>query len=982
MYCTDLHAQLLARAFERVLGRPDADGTVAYVRCLAPEVLDVLGAARSVFTLSGWDVWRIADAEDTARRTITADVAVEKREAKSGATLLLVDTERAGAGMDGIYSAAREVDERSLFSEAQRLAQLEIHPSRDRRYAEQAVKKARGYGGVYAVSPWAAFDFLCRVATDGESPGKYLYLLGLWPVQDCAEADVTGDLNASRDFVDRLLGPGVVALPPAARIQSMRLDLDSERQRGELERFLHEVDTKPLLEALAAVAEHKHFWIGALRVAGPATTIKGVDLTPWRNKSGALAKWSGLTGGEGNDPPELILDADVGGTGSTLEVRWKADPVDLEKNAVEYRIAVLTDNDEELANQTVPHFSRKGGERCRFSNEDFSLSDDALLSARVRVSVLGQDTIETQESEEFVIRFGEPPERSASGGAVTVRSFSEGLVEMESRDCVHELASDPVVTDDPKGFVVLRTAVSQGRRKSFRVARPGLIKEVEEQWFKEQGQIGRWVVAVRASGLRACGANFIPLYGKENSSWERVGAASRRMAERLKATGGGVGQIYDEGVKSFDVVWEYLLAWAALLQGGDPNLALANTVEVQSLSGRTIGLIVLPSHPLRVAWLAAYDNLAFHAAFEQQQKPKAIGDELRGLDGAMFPDFLPHPSGSGAMVFADTLGFHAAAMVPDNDKEPKGTVAVLTRALMDGESVGNAPTLGRQSAAILANEIGKYLECHETSQLLHIHALRAGDGMTVVRALGGVSERGGPTDGNEEDEGPGERRTASPLFSLELYPSEEQQRRGIAGQFIADARDKRRRGSEGLADEDRWMLESVPFPGGINVPRLRWARKEQQHPQTAAHLAVAFDTFESCVVAESQLPTHARPYHAFGLLSYNQRYYSSRPAPRWLSAAPTMLRGEKHPSRRSHTEMLLRLQELVRNAVVRRLGAEVGPLALKTEVSPEKADSLAELHRLCDWVITLDRNAGIEYFDSPRDNPDIFDAHVHYCPVQ
>ena len=206
------------------------------------------------------------------------------------------------------------------------------------------------------------------------------------------------------------------------------------------------------------------------------------------------------------------------------------------------------------------------------------------------------------------------------------------------------------------------------------------------------------------------------------------------------------------------MVWEYLLAWAALLQGGDPNLALANTVEVQSLSGRTVGLIVLPSHPLRVAWLAAYDNLAFHAAFEQQQKPKAIGDELRGLDGAMFPDFLPHPRGSGAMVFADTLGFHAAAMVPDNDKEPKGTVAVLTRALMDGESAGNAPTVGRQSAAILANEIGKYLECHETSQLLHIHALRAGDGMTVVRALGGVSERGGPTDGNEEDEGPGERR--------------------------------------------------------------------------------------------------------------------------------------------------------------------------------------------------------------------------------
>ncbi len=72
------------------------------------------------------------------------------------------------------------------------------------------------------------------------------------------------------------------------------------------------------------------------------------------------------------------------------------------------------------------------------------------------------------------------------------------------------------------------------------------------------------------------------------------------MAERFAACGGGVGQVYDEKSKIFDtIVKEYLLAWAALLEEGEPSLAVANTVEVQSLSGRTIGLIVLPSHPLR-----------------------------------------------------------------------------------------------------------------------------------------------------------------------------------------------------------------------------------------------------------------------------------------------------------------------------------------------------------------------------------------------
>ena len=40
---------------------------------------------------------------------------------------------------------------------------------------------------------------------------------------------------------------------------------------------------------------------------------------------------------------------------------------------------------------------------------------------------------------------------------------------------------------------------------------------------------------------------------------------------------------------------------------------------------------------------------------------------------------------------------------------------------------------------------------------------------------------------------------------------------------------------------------------------------------------------------------------------------------------------------------------------------------------------MREIHRLCDWVITLDRNAGIEYFDSPKDNKDIYDAYVIDC---
>ena len=55
---------------------------------------------------------------------------------------------------------------------------------------------------------------------------------------------------------------------------------------------------------------------------------------------------------------------------------------------------------------------------------------------------------------------------------------------------------------------------------------------------------------------------------------------------------------------------------------------------------------------------------------------------------------------------------------------------------------------------------------------------------------------------------------------------------------------------------------------------------------------------------------------------------------------------------------------------------------LITEVSPEQADLLADLHHLCDWVMTADRHAGMEYFDSPRELPTVYDAYVIDCVAE
>ena len=377
MQWTELHPSILGRAFEKVLGKPEI-GSMAFVRCLTPDVVRALAKDAS-FAPQGWQILRVADSDNTDARTITADRAVEIRETKKGAALLLVDTAQAGAGMDGIYSAAHEVDETNLFGEARRLASSAVRDhlfSKRQQYAKRAIKKARGRGRHFSVSLWTEFDFLCCIAADKSPPGAYLHLLGLWPVQESEEVEAADELDISRMFVDRLLGTEVFGLTPARRIESLKLQRHSEQQRNDLERFLRSAATKPLLPALAELADKKHLWVNVLKIEGTTQTIQSLELSSWRNRNGRIAKWSGLVEeGSDKDPPVLILKPDAEQTGdySNLEIRWKTRPENLEKGAVEYRVVIATDMEEELATRDIVHSAKSSKEeKCRFSNDDFS----------------------------------------------------------------------------------------------------------------------------------------------------------------------------------------------------------------------------------------------------------------------------------------------------------------------------------------------------------------------------------------------------------------------------------------------------------------------------------------------------------------------------------------------------------------------------------------------------------------------------------
>jgi hypothetical protein len=954
------HRAHLAEALANLLKVPN-EGAVVYATCLTSHQVEALADADD-FVVPGWIVSAVVDAP--GRRRITADQAVEQREDKAGAALLLIDRERAGAGLDGIYSAGREIREGELFSEAQRLARRRLRGAT--RFLDNAVKRAERLGRRRKITPWGVFDFYVAAAVEGE--GRALARLGLWPVRRQGTPD-DSELDLSAALADRLLYAGD-ARSVGERVRALLLP--NSEQAAALEQALRELAGRSPEAAAAAIAEREDLWLGPLVPGFASQSLRDLRLLPWRDARRGLLKWSGLLQpAEGEVVPRLILDRNAPAKDrSRLSVRWTTMPEGLPAGAVDYRVVVLSGEDE-LAELNIRH-ADKPQQQAVFTVDDFEeLEGDEKFEAVVRVTVSGAEDVPAVTTEAFTLEFGQIPGQLSSASGQIVRTLSEGAIGLTTRAAFDESTAPGAssgTAEDKKGFITWK-GVPGGR--GVRVVRPALIRRVETDWVARGGPVGRWIQTVRTDGSPAGELVFEPAAVLPG---DRVVDACRRLATELGPTG-LLGRVLATRWPAAD---GYVNAWEKALDAGEPWLALHGTVEVQSQSGRPLGLLVTPLHPLRFAWHALYDSVLAQARYEGGLSTQATIKAAAVIDGAHLPFALPAPAFKGrGFVFADVLGFHAVAMTLDNEPEPKSAVAILSACLGGGARVA-AASVGTASAAAIAREVRHYLECQTRPdgcgpELVNVQAWRPGDGLIVARALGqALASAANP----DEDEG------ASPLcFTLDLYHPAGS---SASGSFLAAVGRRRRAGGQVLEAADRWMTETAARPGEVMVPRLRWAKRPEpasEHDWSsvrATHLGFAFDLFEAHLeIRPLAALGDARPLHAYGLIRSVERMVDLGEDPVWTAWTAFELTGEIAPENRALGDRLRRLDRMVGRSVARTLGGGAGDWpVLVTRLPATHRERLDRLHERSDWVVTVDRNAGLEYFDAPHDRPDVFDRFV------
>ena len=961
---SDVQATLIAGAFDTLLGKPQ-DGSIAFVRCFDQEIIHCL-CLSTVFKLKQWKCYGVVDEADTNNRLITADMAVEIREDKKAAALLLVDVNTAGAGMDGIYNAGREIPEKILFEESSKEAQKNI-PHGWKEFVKTAVKKARRLGGHSTISPFLEFDYYSS-CNSAETINTSLIKLGLWPIVFDTKPDIK-DLDTSVLLVERLFLQSRSSMTAESQIDALMLQEPTREQKQDLVKITRKSTELTFKESVDELNCYPHLWVNAIHPF-PSDTLLRIEVVPWQGKTNKPLAWSGLIYDEGEERLQFILDPDATGKNqSKLEVRWNGLPDTLAKGAVEYAVAIVS-GDEELAEKNVTH-TGKTPQKCLFTIDDFDLDEGAKFEALVRIRAISNDHIEAAVTEDFLLMFGEKPDSIKSSTAKAYRSIVEGAILIDQKtDFEAACKNDKNYGRDTKGYITFRYQTGGSKTCNAKMYCPSLLRMIEEDWGSKNGAVGRWSISVRADGTPVGVPAFIP---SVTPIGDNVAIAAKKLAVLAEKPQGIVGMVHG----FYDVETEYLNAWQNELKSGIPELAHLNTLEVKTLAGETVGLIVLPFHPLRLAWHCGYDQLIVWCKFEKNLPQKKLLDLLKTLDGAHFPAFMPGLKHGQSLIFGDTLGFHAVAMVSDSDKEPKASVALMAKVLAGGKDE-IAPSIGKTTSDILATEISRYLLLHPEYKRVSLHALRAGDGMTIGRALGGALKKYHQQSISEEvDREQDEQSSQHTSFSLELFPSKKNHQ--TCGRFFLTIAEKKRSGAGSVSEEDRWMLEPCYRAGDVTIPKLYWSKREKEHPESAAHLSIAFDTFDSRVIALSPDKLEPTPTEVFGLSVNLVRSFSCDTQPVWQTYLSPETEGKKHPGSKTITDRIVKLHLSLMSLTADNLGTKTHWPILQTTIDADREDAISTLHRLSDWVITIDRNAGVEYFDSPRDKTSVYDSYIIDC---
>lgn len=414
------------------------------------------------------------------------------------------------------------------------------------------------------------------------------------------------------------------------------------------------------------------------------------------------------------------------------------------------------------------------------------------------------------------------------------------------------------------------------------------------------------------------------------------------------------------------------LAWidSVMVRSGSPDASIARlafeelrcaltldsvALVLEDYQGRRRDAVLLgPTHPLRANWHVLWGHVG-QSWMERSKSsdPKFVVPTrdavLKQLAPAAFPAVLPFGEELGRTALAvDNVNPFWSLYAATDEKDPRGLVGEVCVALGVPEPAIGGATI---DSAYLAARVQRYLVQHPYVQTLTINAFNAGRAAALAEVLLALQRHPEFSD----------LRYDIRLFVLD--PAAPSTGEALLELLAPDS-------GTSVKEADAF---STPTDSHLH-PKLRLAIRaikefRDESDLHAAHLSFLFDLFPAEEIRAVDASESDDSSFVHGLIQpFQVDYFEDEQSITWLRRP---LHGTALPIEGAEalSDLLGSMARVVSVAAATVARSQYLPNArpvVALSLSADERAILHQVHEVSDWVLTIDRNLGIEFFDHRR----------------
>ncbi|MFF1602448.1 hypothetical protein ACFVYV_33975 [Streptomyces mirabilis] len=370
------------------------------------------------------------------------------------------------------------------------------------------------------------------------------------------------------------------------------------------------------------------------------------------------------------------------------------------------------------------------------------------------------------------------------------------------------------------------------------------------------------------------------------------------------------------------------------------------------LGRRDTVLLVSPTHPLRALWLATWSALGLDwtRRLDTGDKRAVLAAKdalLECLAPLGFPFAVPRQDGR-LMAAADNLTPYWGAYLPSETSDPRGLLGRLAAALrLPGGGTRAANGTSALSGTALADRIERYVRLHPYVRTLVMNVVNAGRAEIVADALLELQRRA---------------QTRDLTYDIRLCVTDPEAPE--IGEALTELQSAQSQIAS--AEAEAFLHTAGPARTAKLVHSVRSVEEFiRQSAEFDAHLTILIDAFGG--EQHSSTPrlhtTHAAVH---GLVQMTTSTYEDGDQQIVWRTAPRHGTALAIEDVEDLTTLMSRLPALLATAAACVATAGQAPRNVPcTVLSLDTADRslLYQAHQTSDWVVTIDRTLGLEYFD-------------------